>query len=239
MAGGIVHALKSVSLTIEKGEFLTVVGSSGSGKSTLLQLIAGIERPSSGTIKFDSDNSKPRIGFVFQNNTVFPWRTVEENLTYALEVSGVARSTRRATSLELCRTIGLNPESFLQKFPKELSGGETRRVAIGMALAYEANILLMDEPTSQLDYWTKLHMQEMVQSIWMQKAFTTVYVTHDIDESIILGDRVVVFERGEVRYELPIELPRPRDKTMLASAEFCAYRNDILDRTDTIYGEQK
>jgi len=234
LAGHLVQALKYVSLTIEGGEFLTVVGSSGSGKSTLLQLVAGIDQPSAGAIEIVGDAQKPRIGFVFQANTVFPWRTVEDNLAYALELRGLSRSERNHAASEICKMIRLDPSVFLKKYPKELSGGETRRVAIGMALAYEANILLFDEPTSQLDYWTKLHMQEIVQSLWLERAFTAVYVTHDIDESIFLGDRVLVVDRGEVAGQVPINLARPRNKNVLATAEFSSYRDKILNLAENI-----
>ena len=232
ISGKAVEAVRDVSLEIKSGEFLTIVGTSGCGKSTLLQMIAGIEKPTSGVIEIVGKDKKPRVGFVFQNNTVFPWRTVEDNLAYALEIKGIGRAARHEEAAKLCALVGLNPEKFLKKFPKELSGGETRRVAIGMSLAYESNILLLDEPTSQLDYMTRLAMQQKVQAIWLQNKFTTVYVTHDIEEAVFLGDRVLLVENGYVKDVLEIELSRPRDRSVLDNPMFLKYRDSILSKLE-------
>jgi ABC-type nitrate/sulfonate/bicarbonate transport system ATPase subunit len=230
LIGKTVEALRDVSLEIDAGEFLTIVGRSGCGKSTLLQLIAGIEKPTSGTIEIVGEDFKPRVGFVFQSNTVFPWRTVNDNLAYALEIRGANRAERNEESSRLCQLVGLAPDQFLRKYPKELSGGETRRVAIGMALAYRSNVLLLDEPTSQLDYVTRLSMQQIVQDIWLKNPFTAVYVTHDIEEAIFLGDRVLLLEHGIVQETLKIDLKRPRDKRVLDDPLFLNYRDQILSK---------
>jgi len=223
-------AVRDVSLNIEAGEFLTIVGRSGCGKSTLLQLIAGIEKPTSGAIVIVGENAKPRVGFVFQSNTVFPWRTVSDNLAYALEIKGINRAERSEEARRLCQLVGLAPDQYLKKYPKELSGGEVRRVAIGMALAYESNVLLLDEPTSQLDYLTRLSMQQIVQDIWLKNPFTAVYVTHDIEEAVLLGDRVLLMEHGAVQDTLKIDLKRPRDKSVLDDPLFLSYRDLILSK---------
>jgi ABC-type nitrate/sulfonate/bicarbonate transport system ATPase subunit len=230
-----IDAVRDISLEIKSGEFLTIVGRSGCGKSTLLQLIADIEKPTSGTIDIVKDagqDGKPRVGFIFQANTVFPWRTVEDNLSYALEVKGVGRAVRREESARLCELVGLQSTQYLSKYPKELSGGEVRRVAIGMALAYRPDVLLFDEATSQLDYVTRLAMQLVVQEIWLRNPFTAVYVTHDIEESVFLGDRVLLLERGVVKDLLKIDLERPRDKKVLDHPRFLGYRDQILNKLE-------
>jgi NitT/TauT family transport system ATP-binding protein len=228
LSGNVSVALENLSFSLQQGEFLTVVGPSGSGKSTLLHLLAGIEKPTSGSVTFSSGGNTPRIGFVFQANTVFPWRTVEANLTYSLELRRASRRVRKEKAVELSGLIGLDPEVFLNKYPKELSGGEKRRVAIGMALAHEASLLLFDEPTSQLDYITKWNMQQTITNLSIQKGFTTILVTHDLDEAIILGDRILILEKGIKKALLDIKLPRPRDAEVQASEMFTAYREQIM-----------
>lgn len=232
LSGITVDAVKNVTLEIESGEFLTIVGISGCGKSTLLQLIAGIENATSGTIQTGDKHSNPRLGFVFQANTVFPWRTVKNNLVYALEVRGENADRRELEARRLCQLVGLNPDRYLNKHPKELSGGEMRRVAIGMSIAYEANVLLLDEPTSQLDYVTRLSMQQMVQSLWLEQPFTAIYVTHDIEEAVFLGDRVLLMEKGAVKDAIKINLPRPRGREVLDDPVFLNHRDWILSRLE-------
>lgn len=232
LAGSSVQALRNISLSINKGEFLTVVGPSGSGKSTLLQLLSGIEKPTSGSIALGAEQESPRIGFVFQANTIFPWRTVAENLAYPLEVRGIGRKERREKAAQISSLVGLTPNVYLDKYPKELSGGEARRVAIGMALAYEATLLFMDEPTSQLDFFTRLKMQNIVQELWLEHRFTAIYVTHDIDEAILLGDRVAVMRAGMLQSIIEISLARPRNKLTLADSRFIGYQERIIDLCD-------
>jgi NitT/TauT family transport system ATP-binding protein len=229
-SGETVRALIDVSFSTDEGEFLTIVGPSGSGKTTLLKIIAGIERPTSGIVKFSEQSSQSKLGLVFQNASVFPWRTVKGNLTYALESDGTSKSDREAEAIRLCKLVGLDPGVFLKKYPKELSGGETRRVAIGMMLAAKANVLLFDEPTSQLDYLAKIMIGQMVQSLWLNKRFTGIYVTHDIDEAILLGSRVLILDRGRVKDKFPVPLPRPRNTAMISSHEFSSLREEILRR---------
>jgi NitT/TauT family transport system ATP-binding protein len=226
--GRVVRALNGISLAVEHGEFLSVVGSSGSGKSTLLRIIAGLERPSSGSVEDYNSSSDGRIGFVFQGDSVFPWRTVERNLTYALEARGEERISNRERAVSLCHLVGLDPGVFLHKYPRELSGGETRRVAIGIALSVGASLLLFDEATSQLDYVSRLTLQATVQRLWMDKKPTVVYVTHDIDESIMLGTRIAVLSHGQLREVIPVNLPFPRGREVLALPSCVALREQIL-----------
>jgi NitT/TauT family transport system ATP-binding protein len=229
-SGGTVRALADISFSVKGGEFLTVVGPSGCGKSTLLKLIAGVEEPSAGTVSFEKNEAGVRIGLVFQTSSIFPWRTVEKNLTFSLEVNGTSRQERASEAVRLCRLVGLEPETFLKKYPKELSGGESRRVAIGMVLAAKSNVLLFDEPTAQLDYVAKLKIGQTVQSLWLATPFTVIYVTHDIDEAILLGDEVLIMESGRVKDQFKVVLPRPRTAATLSSPEFSYLRGRILRR---------
>jgi ABC-type nitrate/sulfonate/bicarbonate transport system ATPase subunit len=230
VSGRLAYALRDVSFSVAPGVFLTIVGPSGSGKTTLLKVIAGIEPPSRGAVRFGAEGSDARIGMVFQGNSVFPWRTVERNLTYGLEAEGAPARRCRAEAPRLCQLVGLDPDSYLGKYPRELSGGELRRVAIGMALSVRANILLFDEPTSQLDYVSKLQIGQTVQALAGERLFTSLYVTHDIDEAILLGDRVIFLEGGRVKDDLLVHLPRPRTIETLATMEFAALRKEAFGR---------
>jgi ABC-type nitrate/sulfonate/bicarbonate transport system ATPase subunit len=226
-AGRTVLALDHVSLSIYEGEFVTLVGRSGGGKSTLLRILAGIERPSSGTL-WRPDNQADRVGLVFQGDSIFPWRTVEGNLTYSFEARCADHSTKGIRARELCALVGLEPETFLGKYPKELSGGEARRVAIGMALSSQASLFLLDEPTSQLDYVSRMALQSMIQRLWMDQQQTVVFVTHDIDEAILLGQRILVLRDGFITDEMAIDLPMPRKREVLAQPICLELRNRIL-----------
>jgi ABC-type nitrate/sulfonate/bicarbonate transport system ATPase subunit len=144
-------------------------------------------------------------------------------------MEGIGREERRQRAAELCRLIGLAPEVFLGKYPKELSGGEKRRVAIGMALAYEADLLLLDEPTSQLDYLSRWDLQQTILDIWSRKRFTAVLVTHDLDEAVYLSDRVLVLENSTSKAILRINLPRPRTPALRDSEDFRALKNHLID----------
>lgn len=230
ISGSSFPALVDISLSVRAGEFVSIVGPSGSGKTTLLRIIAGISPPSSGSVTIGDSGPEPRIGMVFQGNSVFPWRTVQGNLSYSLEVRGLRHPERRSEAARLCQLVGLSPEMFLKKYPSELSGGETRRVAIAMALGAKVNLLLLDEPTSQIDYVAKLKIDLTVQDLWIEEKFTAIYVTHDIDEAILLGDRILILQAGHITNEIPVNLPRPRWVGTLASGEFARLREDILRR---------
>jgi ABC-type nitrate/sulfonate/bicarbonate transport system ATPase subunit len=222
-----IKAISNFSLNLSQGEILTIVGPSGSGKSTLLYIISGIENPTSGQVEFFGNSDRPRIGFVFQTNSIFPWRTVEKNLTYALELMKVEAIKRKEKATALCQLIRLDPDIFLKKYPKELSGGEARRVAMGMSLANDPNLLLLDEPTSHLDYITQWSVQNTIQGIWLKNKFSIVVVTHNIDEAIFLGDRVLIMDNGVLQAALEINLPRPREDVLRNSETFNVYREQI------------
>jgi NitT/TauT family transport system ATP-binding protein len=231
-AGRVVRALNDVSLRIEEGEFLAIVGSSGSGKSTLLRILAGIEAATAGEVTDSRLAGDGRIGFVFQGESVFPWRTVAQNLTYSLEARGASSTERSFQATELCSLVGLDPQMFLRKYPRELSGGEVRRVAIGMALSAGASLLLFDEPTSQLDYVSRLKLQSTIQRIWAEKHPTVVYVTHDIEEAILLGGRIAVLGAGQLKEIFSVDLPYPRGPGTIALPAFISLRERILCHLD-------
>lgn len=227
--GQCVVALSHISFSMERGEFLTVIGPQGSGKSTLLRIIGGLERPTSGKIEFGSSVTPP-IGFVFQANTVFPWRTVERNLTYSLEVRGIEREKRQEEASRIAEEIGLDPEIYFGKYPRELSGGEVRHVAIGMALSSGAKLLLLDEPTAQLDIFARVKIQKTIQRRWRTQGTTVICATHDLDEAILLGDRVLMLDQGGIVGLIPIDLEGARSNKVVDAERLKQYRLAILEK---------
>jgi ABC-type nitrate/sulfonate/bicarbonate transport system ATPase subunit len=228
--GATVRAVSEISFTLDKFEILAVVGPSGCGKSTLLRLISGIEVPSKGTIRFR--DGPPRIGFVFQSDAIFPWRTVGDNLAYPLEVGGCDADERKTAAERVCRLVGLAPETYLSKYPIELSGGEARRVSIGMALTREANLLLLDEPTSQLDSFSKIRIHGVLQDIWAKRPSTVICVTHDLEEAFVLADRILVMSGGRILGEVAVNLPKPRRLDIIDANAFADCRSAILGHFD-------
>jgi NitT/TauT family transport system ATP-binding protein len=210
---GIVHALKDVSFTAEEQEFLCIVGPSGCGKTTLLKLIAGLLEPTSGQIIFSEvpANNRPRSAMVFQEHGLFPWMTVLDNVAFGLEMQRVGRHERNDRARSFIEKVGL--ASFANSYPHELSVGMSQRVGIARAFVADAQILLMDEPFGSLDTQTRLVLQEELLRIWKDHQKLVVYVTHDIEEAILLGDRVCVMSGrpGRIREEIPVPLGRPRD----------------------------
>jgi NitT/TauT family transport system ATP-binding protein len=221
-------ALDDVTLDVREHEFVSVVGPSGSGKSSLLNLIAGLLQPTTGSITYGRPLRELHLGFVFQASTLFPWRTVKQNLIYSLEIAGATREDRNRRANAVSTLVGLDPAIYLQRFPNEISGGEARRVALGAAIARQPELLLLDEPTSQLDYFSRREISAVVQTLWLKQRFTTVHVTHDIDEAIQLSDRVVCLARGRVQEILSVDLPRPRTATHVSTREFGEYRSRML-----------
>lgn len=216
---GTLDALRDVSLDIRKGEFLAVVGPSGCGKTTLLRILAGLDSPTSGEL--NADGRHPSNALVFQGRSVFPWMTVEDNITYGLKLSGVSRAKRAARALELLQLIGI--ERFRKSYPHQLSEGMRQRVAIARALAIDPDLLLMDEPFSALDEQTKLVLQDEVLSIWERTRKTIVFITHSIDEALVLADRIAVFsaQPGRIKAVVDVDFPRPRNfLTVRSDAHF-------------------
>src|SRR5205823_6943450 len=215
-----VVALGGISLEVEQGEFLVFVGPSGCGKSTLLQIIAGLEEPASGTIDVSrSVDGQKQTGMVFQEFALFPWRTVLENIVFGPEVRSVPRAQREANAQKLIELVHLR--GFEHRYPHELSGGMRQRVALARALANDPAILLFDEPLAALDAQTRRVMQDELIRIWTQTGKTFVYVTHSLEEAVLLGSRVVLMTArpGRIKTLIDVTLDRPRRPTRRADAE--------------------
>ncbi|HET7875827.1 MAG TPA: ABC transporter ATP-binding protein [Methylomirabilota bacterium] len=210
-----VPAVSRVSFDIFDKEFVAIVGPSGCGKSTILNMIGALVAPSSGQILVDGQpvqgRPTPQVGYVFQKDTVFPWRTVERNIALGLEYRGVAAPERQARVREAVKLAGL--EGFEDAFPATLSGGMRQRVALMRSLIVDPEILLMDEPFGALDTHTKLNLHAELLTLWEAKHQTVVFVTHDLSEAITLADRLVVMTRrpGRIKLIYDVRLPRPRD----------------------------
>jgi ABC-type nitrate/sulfonate/bicarbonate transport system ATPase subunit len=208
-------ALHNVSFQVAAQEFVCIVGPSGCGKTTLLKLIAGLQTPDSGSITFGGQagslpSSQPTCAMVFQDQGLFPWLTVLENAAFGLEMQGVDRQTRQTGATAWLRNVGL--ADFLHSYPHQLSGGMRQRVALARAFLAGTPILLMDEPFAALDAQTRLLMQAELLSLWQNERKTVIYVTHDIEEAIWLGDRVLILSGrpGQILEDLAIPLARPR-----------------------------
>ncbi|MBE1445567.1 MULTISPECIES: ABC transporter ATP-binding protein [unclassified Paenibacillus] len=226
-----VTALKSINFAIEEQEFVVLVGPSGCGKSTLLNIVGGLLSPSSGEVYFEGfDAAKPpRLGIVFQEIALFPWRTVYENVIFGLEEQGVSKQEQKEKGQHYIDMVGLT--GFESAFPKQLSGGMRQRAGIARALAVEPDLLLMDEPFSALDAQTRTLMQEELLSIWDRTRLSTLYVTHNIQEAVYLADRVIVLSRhpGQIKAQIRIDLPKMgRDKEEHRAA-FENYSNEIWE----------
>jgi NitT/TauT family transport system ATP-binding protein len=227
--------IRDVSLDVKPGEFLCVVGASGCGKTTALRLAAGLYQPTRGTVTFDDKPMlMPRrdIAIVFQDygKALLPWRTAAGNVSLALETSGVAASQRVGRIDELLKKVGL-PNHAL-KYPAEMSGGMQQRLQIARCLAQEPKALLMDEPFGALDAMTRQGLQDEVLSLVRASDATVIFVTHDLEEAIYLGDRVIGLlpHPGRIGIELKIDLPRPRDQlTTRENPEFLALRRELFD----------
>ncbi|MCI0455298.1 MAG: ATP-binding cassette domain-containing protein [Candidatus Dadabacteria bacterium] len=211
---GKVTALDNINLTIQEGEFVCIVGPSGCGKSTLLNLIAGLDKPTQGEIWSNGNRvtgpGSDRV-VVFQEGALFPWLTVMQNVEFGLKLRDVASNIRRTLALDYLKLVGLD-EKFHNSFIHQLSGGMKQRVAIARALVMEPAILLMDEPFAALDVYTRETLQEELQNIWTESHKTIVFVTHNVQEAVLLGDRVIVFASnpGQVKAEYEIDIARPR-----------------------------
>jgi NitT/TauT family transport system ATP-binding protein len=226
-------ALADVELEIEEGEFMVVIGPSGGGKTTLLNLIAGLLEPTSGTISLDGKSVKGPgrdRGVVFQQDSVFMWRTVLRNVEYGLEVQRLPRGEKRDRARLYLKMVGL--EKFEKFYPKELSGGMKKRVQVATVLANNPEVLLMDEPYGALDYTTKCSLQEELLQILQYEPKTTIFVTHDIEEAIYLGHRIVCMKRAQVSGEFVVPFPRNRSSEIRLSTEFTELKRQIWDHME-------
>ncbi len=229
--GALVPAIERLSLDVADREIVSIVGPSGCGKSTLLRLVAGLVRPSSGEIRLDGHVvAEPGAdrGMVFQSYTLFPWLTVQGNVEFGPRLRGMPDRHCRDVASRFIQIVGL--AGFERAYPKELSGGMMQRVAIARALANDPEVLLMDEPFGALDAQTRVFMQELLLDIWETTPKTILFVTHDIDEALFLGDRVYVMTArpGRLRDEVVLALPRPRTLEVETSEAFLAAKRRVL-----------
>ena len=227
-----VLALEDVSVNIQKGEFVSLLGPSGCGKTTLLRIMADLIQPTSGEVKIAGETAKEarlaqKYGIVFQSPVLYDWRKVKQNISLPLEMMGMTKIEKEKRIHNLLELVGL--EKFKDKYPWQLSGGMQQRVAIARALAMEPEILLMDEPFSALDEFSRERLNEELLSIWSKFENTVVFVTHSISEAIFLSDRVFVLSPhpGRLSAIVEIDLPRPRTKEMRNSPEFYQLISDI------------
>ena len=222
-----VWALEDFSLTLEEGSFTCIVGPSGCGKSTFLRILGGLEQRTIGELEMTGSSHPVPAAFVFQEHGVFPWMTVRDNVAFGLRMSGVGRREREATAEDWLRRVRL--QGFAGAYPHELSGGMRQRVAIARAFATGSPVLLMDEPLGALDAQTRMLMQEELIALWEAERKTVLMVTHDIDEAIILGDRVIVMSGrpGTLREDITVPFERPRSFDIERSPEFGQLRSNI------------
>jgi NitT/TauT family transport system ATP-binding protein len=230
--GESVTALDRVSFTVADQEFAVIVGPSGCGKSSLLYLAAGLAEPSAGDILLDGraiHGPGADRGMVFQSYTLFPWLTVRKNVEFGLRRRRAPAALRRERVEHFLGEVGLS--GFADAYPNQLSGGMRQRVAIARALANDPEILLMDEPFGALDSQTRASMQQLLLHVWEHAQKTVLFVTHDIDEAILLGDRVIVMSSrpGRIREEIPVALPRPRTMDMVMDPDFIAIKRRVRD----------
>jgi ABC-type nitrate/sulfonate/bicarbonate transport system ATPase subunit len=229
--GELITALEDVSFDVADQEFAVLVGTSGCGKSTVLRLVAGLLPPSEGRVLVDGRavaGPGPDRGMVFQAYTLFPWLTVQRNVEFGPRLRRVPPGERARVARHYLAQVGLR--GFEQVYPKELSGGMMQRVAIARALANDPAVLLMDEPFGALDAQTRALMGELLLRVWEDAAKTVLFVTHDIEEALFLGDRVFVMTArpGRIREEIRVDLPRPRTVDLLTSEPFVALKRRVM-----------
>jgi NitT/TauT family transport system ATP-binding protein len=227
-----VRALRGIDLDINSGEFVSILGPSGCGKSTIIGAVAGFTQVSSGELRVDAElvtRPGPDRGVVFQQHTLFPWKTVAKNVEFGLKMRGVGALERRDKARSMLVSMGLG--DFLAHYPHQLSGGMQQRVNLARVLVNRPRVILMDEPFGSLDAQTRVQMQEMLLALWQELHMTVLFVTHDVDEAVFLSDRVLVLTKrpGRVKAEILIDLPRPRRHTLLTSAEFMTLKRHAFD----------
>lgn len=231
-AGETVTALVDISTSLGAGEFVTIVGPSGCGKSTLLKLVAGIMEPSRGEIFYEGarmEGPTERIGLVFQRPVLLPWRSVMDNVLFPIEMLGRSVREYRSRAQDLIDLVGL--AGFERSYPGELSGGMQQRVSLCRSLIYDPHLLLMDEPFAALDALTREELGMELLRIWSERRKTILFVTHSIQEGVLLADRVLVMSArpGRIVASLDIDLPRPRELAMVATPKFGGYASEIRD----------
>jgi NitT/TauT family transport system ATP-binding protein len=221
--------LDNIRFEVEDKEFVCILGSSGCGKTTLLRMIAGLDTAESGSIVLDGEEirgTSPKVGMVFQEYSLFPWRSVIDNIAFGLEMQGMAKDERYRIAEHYLKLVNL--AQFRDSYPSELSGGMRQRVAVARALALDPVLLLMDEPFGALDAQTRNMLQQELLEIWEATKKTVIFITHSVDEAVYLSDRIIVLtpRPGRVCRIFPVNLPRPRDRT---GPEFAQVRREVLD----------
>ncbi|MDD1684209.1 MAG: ABC transporter ATP-binding protein [Methanoregula sp.] len=221
--------LDHVTFDVSDKEFVCILGSSGCGKTTLLRLIAGLDTAQAGSIFLDGTEirgTSPKVGMVFQEYSLFPWRTVIDNIAFGLEMQGIAKDERYRIAERYLNLVNL--AQFRDSYPSELSGGMRQRVAVVRALALDPVLLLMDEPFGALDAQTRNMLQKELLDIWEATRKTVIFITHSVDEAVYLADRIIVLtpRPGRICRMVPIDLPRPRDRTSMV---FAQVRREVLD----------
>lgn len=229
--------LAGLSLTINNGEFTCLLGPSGCGKTTLMNLIAGFDKPTTGSVEIDGQpvsRPHPKHITIFQDYGLFPWRTVLDNVLFGLEAKGIKGRDAKKLAGEYLELVGLTAAAG--QFPRQLSGGMKQRVSIARALAVEPDILLMDEPFGALDAFTRYRLQDEILRIWQEKQPTIIFVTHDIDEAIYLGQKIVIMSPnpGRIKTVLPVTTPKPADRS---GEEFGLYRREIFRTFEMVQEE--
>nr|WP_251861516.1 ABC transporter ATP-binding protein [Clostridium sp. Marseille-Q2269] len=236
-AEGITNALENINLEINLGDFVSIVGPSGCGKSTILRLIAGLIGPTTGTITLNNEKIKgtdPKRGMVFQKPTLFPWLTVEKNVSFSLRVQKQQKGNEDNVD-RMINLVGL--DEFRNSYPHQLSGGMAQRVALIRTMINEPEVFLLDEPLGALDAFTRMNMQDELLNMWKEKKHMMIMVTHDVDEAIYMGTRVIVMEPrpGRIREDISIDLEYPRNRN---SRKFLEYRTKILEMLNFGKSEQ-
>jgi NitT/TauT family transport system ATP-binding protein len=226
---GSIKALEKINFETKEQEFLCILGPSGCGKTTLLKIIAGLLQPTEGEIIYEGtrQDGRPLNSLVFQEHGLFPWMNVVDNVSFGLEMRGIGKKERHKIAAGVIQKVGL--KSLLKNYPHELSVGMKQRVGIARAISNDPEILLMDEPFGSLDAQTKLILQDELLKIWSQYRKPIIFVTHDIEEAVLLGDRVIVLTSGpgRIKEEIEIELTRPRDMEIKGSKEFVEFKMRI------------
>ena len=226
-------ALDEVNLTVDKNEFICVVGPSGCGKTTLMNIIAGLYPPSTGTVRVRGElvtGPGKGKGVVFQQYALYPWLTVEKNVEFGLKMKGVAKAERQETARKYIKIVGL--EKFASSFPKELSGGMKQRVAIARAYATNPEVLLMDEPFGALDAQTRAQLQENLLNTWQQERKTCFFITHDVEEAVLLSTKIIIMSAGpgRIREIVDVNLHYPRNQETKLTPEFNEMKNSIWNK---------
>ncbi|HUZ73684.1 MAG TPA: ABC transporter ATP-binding protein [Stellaceae bacterium] len=226
-AAGTVDALSPVTFALDAGSFVSVIGPSGCGKSTLFNVIAGLQRPTAGSVVIDGEDATAtigRVGYMLQKDLLLPWRSVLDNVVLGMEINGVSRQRARAAALPYLERYGLG--GFENRYPRELSGGMRQRAALLRTLLLDADIILLDEPFGALDAQTRGHMQEWLLEIWTDFGKTVVFVTHDVEEAVYLSDEILVLSArpGRLLDRLAVPLSRPRPRSIVNAAEFIAIK---------------